>query len=216
MVIKQASLNHKGGFYFYRVHNKKLDDNCNGFGSLKNFLSEMFDNCPNEYFNSGPRSSMLRFKLDLDIKKIQGHEMCDLARNALLENKDRYNNNHLKVQSFMLENDSKTIAVEIPIWLYDNELDYYLNLFKTIQPLTGHIDILRLEDNKIWIWDYKPNSDNEEFASTQVYFYALMLSKRTKININNFRCGYFDKDYAYMFKPDQNILIKNKNIKEFF
>ncbi len=215
MVIKQTHLNHKGGFYFYRLNSYKLDKLCDGFINLINFLNEMLKNCPNEYFNSGPRSSMLKFKLNLDIKKIKGYEICDLAKNGLSENNDRYNSDHIKVQSFMLENDDKTIAVEVPIWLYHNEVDYYIDLFKTIEPLTGHIDILRLEDNKIWVWDYKPNSNNEEFASTQIYFYALMLSKRTKIDLDNFRCGYFNKDYAYVFKPDINILKKNRNILEF-
>ncbi|MBI2663509.1 PD-(D/E)XK nuclease family protein [Candidatus Woesearchaeota archaeon] len=215
MVIKQTSLNHKGGFYFYRIHSEKLNHLCNGFGKLNDFLFNMFENCPDEYFNSGPRSSMLRFKLDFDTKVVQGHEICDLASHGLLQNKDRYNSNHIKVQSFLIENDSKTIAVEVPIWMYNNEVDYYTDLFKTIQPLTGHIDILRMENDKIWIWDYKPNSHNEEFASTQIYFYALMLSKRTGIDIEKFRCGYFDENYAYMFKPSNNILLKNKRIKEF-
>jgi hypothetical protein len=215
MVIQQISLDHKGGFYFYRIHNQKINKLCNGFNDLNNFLVDMFKDCPDQFFNSGPRSSMLKFKLDVDAKKIQGHEICDLARHGLIANNERYNSNHMKVQSFMLENDSNTIAVEIPIWLRNNEVDYYLDLFKTIQPLTGHIDILRLEDDKIWVWDYKPNSHNEEFASTQIYFYALMLSKRTNISLDNFRCGYFDKNYAYVFKPKENLLTKNKRIKAF-
>ncbi|MBI2667920.1 PD-(D/E)XK nuclease family protein [Candidatus Woesearchaeota archaeon] len=215
MVIKQNSLNHKGGFYFFRIHTKKLDKLCNGFGNLDNFLNEMLKNCPDEYFNSGPRSSMLKLKLDFDLKKVEGHEVCDLASQGLIENSARYNNNHLKVQSFMLENDNNTIATEVPIWLKHDEADYYMDLFKTTKPLTGHIDLLRLENDKIWIWDYKPNSNNEEFASTQIYFYALMLSKRTNIDLSNFRCGYFDKNYAYMFRPDANVLKKNKYIKEF-
>jgi hypothetical protein len=42
-----------------------------------------------------------------------------------------------------------------------------------------------------------------------------MLSKRTNISLDNFRCGYFDKNYAYVFKPKENLLTKNKRIKEF-
>jgi hypothetical protein len=214
-MIKQISLDHKGGFYFYRVHNSKLDKLSNGFDNMGLFLQKMFNSCPNEYFNSGPRSSMLKFKLDLDIKHVKGHEVCDLVKHGLKQNEERYNSNHMKVQSFMLENDNKTIAVEVPIWLSNNEIDSFLELFKTIQPLTGHIDILRLENNKIWIWDYKPKAQNEDFASTQVYFYALMLSKRTNIPLEEFRCGYFDENYAYMFEPKEKLIGKNNKIEDF-
>jgi len=48
----------------------------------------------------------------------------------------------------------------------------------------------------------------EEYASTQTYFYALMLSKRTGIPLENFRCGYFDSHYAFMFKPEESAISK--------
>ncbi|MEK6835830.1 MAG: PD-(D/E)XK nuclease family protein, partial [Nanoarchaeota archaeon] len=119
-----------------------------------------------------------------------------------------------RIQVFLLENDNNTIAMEVPIWVYPNELKEFTNVFKIKSPLTGHIDVLRIEDNKIWIWDYKPGAYYERYAQTQVYFYALMLSKRTNINLENFRCGYFDEKYAYAFKPDLK-LIENKPILEF-
>jgi len=173
----------------------------------------MFFNCPNEYFNSGPRSSGLKFRLNnLKLHQISGHEISELARQGLEINKDRFRENHPKVQVFLLENDDKTIAMEIPIWINPEELKDFTNVFKTKLPLTGHIDILRIEDNKIWIWDYKPNSLEEKYAATQVYFYALMLSKRTNISLDNFGCGYFDNKYAYLFKPSLSLI----NIKPLF
>ena len=81
--------------------------------------------------------------------------------------------------------------------------------------MTGHIDILRVDDDKVWIWDYKPNAHKEKFASTQVFFYALMLSKRTSIPLENFRCGYFDSSYAYLFKPEISAVRKNKVLSQF-
>lgn len=214
-MIKQISLDHKGGFYFYRVHNLKTKRLTNGFSSLSKYLENMFNNCPNDYFNSGPRGSALKFRLDnLRLKQIIGHEISDLARHGLRINKDRYKTNHMKVQVFMLENDDKTISIEIPIWLEKDELDTYKTLFDSNEPLTGHIDVLRVEDGKIWIWDYKPNSYNEKYAAIQVFFYALMLSKRTKIDLDNFRCGYFDSFYAFVFKPDLSYL-DSKTLKDF-
>jgi hypothetical protein len=210
-IIKHTSFNH-GWFYHYRVHKQKLNELGNCFSNLKIYLKNMFEKCPHNYFEVGPRGSCLKFDLNLDVKEIIGHEVSLLTRVGLEKNEGRFTTNHSKVQVFMLENDDKTIAMEVPIWLEPNEIKDYNGLFNTNKQLTGHIDVLRIENDKIWVWDYKPNAKNEKYAITQTYFYALMLSKRTRINLDNFRCGYFDSEYAYVFKPEENIL-KNKQTK---
>ena len=115
----------------------------------------------------------------------------------------------------MLENDENTIAIEVPLWLEANEIELYENLFQSKNPLTGHIDLIRIEDGKIWIWDYKPSAKREKYASTQVYFYALMLSKRTGIPLDNFMCGYFDSANCYIFKPEPQHLEANTLLNNF-
>ncbi len=206
MVILRKFLDHKGGFYHYKLHRVKTNNLVNGFDKLRGYLYDIFENCPDNYFNSGPRSSSLKFNIkNLDLFKVKGHEVCGLTEQGLKHNRDNYNSNHSKVQSFMLEMDDKTIAVEVPIWLENGELKEFKELFNSEEPLTGHIDVLRVEDGKIWIWDYKPNCLEEKYASTQVYFYAYMLSKRTDVELENFRCGYFDCNYAFMFKPVDKI-----------
>ena len=196
-----------GWFYHYRFHKPKTESLCiKKLCALKDYLHDVVDNCPNDHFLKGPRSSSLRFNLDLDIKKVKGHEVCSLAENGLEEK--RFGTAHTNVEMFMLQNDDKTISIEIPIWLLDNELKNYQNIFQTKDVLTGHIDILRVEDGNVWIWDYKPNANKEKYASTQVNFYALMLSKRTGIPFEKFRCGYFDSELAFVFKPKEEILIK--------
>ena len=164
-------------------------------------MNNMFRNCPNSYFNSGPRGSSLKFKTRHDITELCGHQVCGFAKNGLEVNKNRFKSNHSKVQMFMLENDKNTFAIEVPIWLNSNEIEGYSGLFGSNEPLTGHIDVLGIENGKVWVWDYKPNAYKEKYASTQVYFYSLMLSKRTGIPLDKFRCGYFDWERAYMFKP---------------
>ncbi len=208
MVIKSLFLKHKGGLYNYRIHNKKLNGFCkgNGLNSLYEYLNDIFEACPNEYFNSGPRGSCLKFMVVDDMIEVQGHEVSTLAKYGLETNKDRFSDNHSRVQVFMLENDQNTIAMEIPIWLFPNEVGCYETVFKSKEVLTGHIDLLRLDDDKVWIWDYKPNAEKEKYASTQIFFYALMLSKRTGLNLNRFRCGYFDDNYAFLFKPKEEFL----------
>ena len=140
--------------------------------------------------------------------QIIGHEVNDLCGMGLKINKNKYKTNHLKVQSFMLENDDKTVAVEIPLWVEKDELKNFQGIFNSNEPLTGHIDILRVENENIWVWDYKPNAFEEKYAATQVFLYALMLSKRTNIPLSRFRCGYFDETYAFIFKPELKNLIK--------
>jgi len=173
----------------------------------------MFEVCPDEYFNSGPRGSSLKFNLPLSLEETRTHEVSELTKHGLETNCERYKSNHSKVQMFMLENDQKTFAIEVPIWLKCSEINCFKRLFNSDEPLTGHIDLLRLEDGKIWVWDYKPNAHKEKFASTQTYFYALMLSKRTRIPLEKFRCGYFDNNFAYTFKPEEKIL-KGKELKK--
>lgn len=206
-MIIHKSFKH-GWFYHYRVHLPKTEELCNHeFGSLRNYLLDVRDNCPDEYFQKGPRGSGLRMNLDLDIKKIKGHEVSELAVLGLESN--RFKTAHSNVQMFMLQNDAKTISIEVPIWILDREFPSYKTVFDTTDPLTGHIDALRIEDGKIWVWDYKPNAAKEKFASTQTNFYALMLSKRTGVPIEKFRCGYFDDTDAFVFKPEA---MKPKNI----
>lgn len=209
MVIKGVSLMHEGGNYHYRIHNQKLNNLAMNHVGLIGYLNRTFEKRPDDYFLKGPRSSELKFKLnELNMYQIIGHEVNDLCSMGLKINKDKYKTNHLKVQSFMLENDDKTIAVEIPLWIEKEELKNFNGIFKSDEPLTGHIDILRIENDNIWVWDYKPNAFEEKYAATQVFLYALMLSKRTNIPLSKFRCGYFDETYAFIFKPELKNLIK--------
>ncbi|MFH1589970.1 MAG: PD-(D/E)XK nuclease family protein [archaeon] len=205
-MIKHTSLAH-GWYYHYRIHSKKTDELCgNGYSKLKNFLDETMDSCPDEHFLNGPRSSSLRFSLPIDLKKESDHEVSRLCLKGL-ENMENYKTAHSKVQMFMLQFDKNTISVETPTWLHNNELKTFDKLFDSSDPLSGHIDVLRVEnDGNVWIWDYKPNAKKEKYASTQVFFYALMMSKRTGIPLKNFRCGYFDEKVAYTFKPETKML----------
>lgn len=195
-MILGTSLNH-GGYYYYKIHKKKLET-LSPYNSLNKFLHDMLENCPNHHFKQGPRSSILKFDLQPKIQNIK-HPVNYLARIGL--ESDYYGNAHLNVQMFMLAYDKNTIAIEVPLWLEPNELKQYNQIFDSNLPLTGHIDALSIEQDKIWIWDFKPNAHREKFATTQTFFYALMLSKRTGIPLEKFRCGYFDDKNTYIFDP---------------
>lgn len=206
-MIITASLPH-GVRYQYRIHKHKLETLCGqDFEKLKKYVMHSFIECPNHYFLKGPRSSILKFAVIQEKLTPEINEVALLARLGLESN--YYQDAHSNVQMFMLSYDQKTIAIETPIWLLPNELEQYREIFKEEQPLTGHIDIIRIENNKIWVWDFKPNAHREKYATTQTYFYALMLSKRTNIPLQKFMCGYFDDKNTYTFDPSKI------NIQEF-
>ena len=93
----------------------------------------------------------------------------------------------------MLINDTATVAIEVPIYLYSNEVPE----LKLNKPITGHIDVLQIRWDKVWILDYKPEAKyNRVNSSHQVFLYKLALSKRTGIPLEYINCSYFDdKDY---------------------
>ncbi len=198
-MIIHKSFKH-GWFYHYRIHGPKTAALCNGgFAPLQDYLHHVKDHCPDEYFQQGPRGSALKFPIDIDLQKIRGHEVCDLAQQGLSEGK--FKTAHSNVQMFMLQHDSRTISVEVPLWMLSSEYPGFQDILHSTEALTGHIDALRIEDGKIWVWDYKPNAHLEKYAVTQTNFYAIMLSKRTGIPLEKFRCGYFDDELAYVFRP---------------
>jgi hypothetical protein len=207
--IVHKSFNH-GWWYHYRVHDPKTKKLCsNGLSSINKYLHDVMTCCPEEYFNKGPRSSQLRMKFDIDLVKVRGHEVSELARQGL--ESDHYGTAHSNVQMCMLQNDDKTISIEVPIWILHKELPDYQEFFNTKEDaLSGHIDALRIEDGLVWVWDYKPNAHREKYASTQVNFYAVMLSERTGVPLNKFRCGYFDDELAFIFRPIEKTVLKSR------
>lgn len=186
--------------YHFRIHKSKLDSLCSEFPELSDYLLTVRKDCPVNYFLEGPRSSSLRIQVPADVMKVS-HEVAYLARMGL--DSDYYDNAHMNVQMFMLSFDNKTLAIEIPLWLTKDEFEGFESMFNSELALSGHIDLIRIENGKIWIWDYKPRACKEKYATTQTYFYALMLSKRTNIPLEKFMCGYFDDLDVYVFDPSK-------------
>tara|TARA_Y100000310_G_C20643394_1_gene795230 strand:+ start:1361 stop:1861 length:501 start_codon:yes stop_codon:yes gene_type:complete len=138
----------------------------------------------------------LKFRVGVDPVHVKGHEMSEFAKLGLEEYSQNIRSNHEKVQQFLLLHDPKTVALEVPLWVEQKETLPFID-----GNLTGHIDIIRVENENLWIWDYKPNAKKEKYATTQTYYYALMLAKRCQIPLDKIRCGYFDVDDAFLFKP---------------
>ena len=191
-IIEFFSFKHSGLTYNFMYHKPKLEMLSYRFISLKKYLISMKDVCPSDFFNENERCSQLQ--IDVIIKKEgkynQACRLADLALGACFKNCERHN----FVEKFMLINDSSTIACEVPVWFWEKNFDL---------GICGHIDLLQIRKNKIYILDFKPGARKvkEKKVASQLYFYALGLSFRTKIPLNFFRCAWFDENVYYEFNP---------------
>ncbi len=190
-------------FYRYRLCTNKTAALPAPFSG---FLDLIFEDCPNHLYQaSGFRASQQRFKVKTELVHTQNNEIIELAKQS--KSFTKFKSGHENLANYFLHNDPRSIACEIPVWMESVELSDYQDVFPTKNPLTGHIDLLRYEAGKIVVWDYKPKAKREVTAATQVFLYALMLSVRTGISLNQFICGYFDDRDCYVFSPYEAKLV---------
>jgi len=154
-------------------------------------------------FSHPPRASGMRFP-QLKCYEID-HLLKEFARCA--HRVSIQGSSHERMETFLMLSDKASVAVEVPVWMTPKESQ----LFES--NLTGHIDLIRLTD-KIEIWDYKPYASQEVFASCQVYWYLRMLSARLTIDLDEFRCGFFDAYNVYVIEPEY--IPYQKTLKEYF
>lgn len=186
-----------GRFYRFLFDSRKLLMDA---GSLSLFLSGLPQNCPNHLFLNGPKVSKGNWTFPVVHKLIT---CCDLAGLATKSNNVKLMKRaHENLERFLILHDPKTFACEVPVWLQPSDFSNYETQFKTASCITGHIDILRLEENgQLGLWDYKPGAGEEKTAAQQVWFYMVMLSKRTGIPIDQIKGGYFDEFETFSVCP---------------
>jgi ATP-dependent exoDNAse (exonuclease V) beta subunit len=109
----------------------------------------------------------------------------------------------------MLINDSVTVAVEVPVFLTQEDIRYYrgrgFDLDFESDVITGHIDFLQIRNEHIHILDYKPDARKETHAHVQLTIYALALARRTSLPLKFFKCGWFDEKDYFDFFPLQGV-----------
>ncbi len=120
------------------------------------------------------------------LKNSPACRMTDLALELAKTKSER----HQKVEEFFLVNDSATVAVEVPVYLNENESGFD-------KPLTGHIDLIPVRGNRVHILDYKPEKGGNVVA--QLILYAKCLKRRT--GLSNLTCGYFYENEYSQFTP---------------
>jgi ATP-dependent exoDNAse (exonuclease V) beta subunit len=110
----------------------------------------------------------------------------------------------------MLINDSVTVAIEIPIWLDENDIvaleaKHGIKLAPRIgespRSITGHLDFLQVRNGAVHILDYKPDArTNRPIA--QLTIYALALTRRIPgLKLFDIKCAWFNEDEYCEFFP---------------
>jgi hypothetical protein len=116
----------------------------------------------------------------------------------------------------MLANDSSTVAVEIPVWLIEEETasleqEHNIELVPKVTPpgqsnhtprtFTGHLDFLQIRNGAVHILDYKPDARiNKPFA--QLTIYALALTRRIPgLKLFDIKCAFFNENVYNEFFP---------------
>ncbi len=163
-ILISKTFKHNDLAYNFKYHKPKLEIFCgnNNFSSLATYIKKFEKGCP-EFFND-IENRCSQTKIEVGIKKESRYNnACRLAGFAL-KSCDINSQRHSVVENFMLVNDSSTIACEVPVWFWEKNLD---------MGISGHIDILQIRSNKIYVLDFKPNAFREnEQKRTKIYFTA--------------------------------------------
>jgi len=193
-ILFSKTFRHNGLAYNFKYHQPKLEALCqiNCFHSLIKYIKNFKNGCP-EFFN-GIENRCSRTKINVKFEK-ESHfnnacRLADLALKSCQKNSER----HSIIETFMLVNDSSTIACEIPVWFWGKNLDV---------GIAGHIDLLQIRSGKIYILDFKPKDtkEGEQKIASQLFLYALGLSFRTAIPLKNFVCAWFNEEIYHEFNP---------------
>jgi hypothetical protein len=131
----------------------------------------------------------------------------------------------------MLINDSTTVAVEVPIFLSEDDIaaleDHYGVMIVPKEPIhrtrpalghkprfiTGHIDFLQVRNGAMHILDYKPDArTNKPIA--QLAIYALALTRLVPgLALSDIRCAWFNETCYNEYSP--RLLLPTRAEKRF-
>jgi len=113
------------------------------------------------------------------VEKVAKADFFSLAKK--LDYEGMGNKQHEFVENAFLNEDTHTVAVEVPVG--DSEMG-------------GFIDIVRLKDGVVQVLDFKPKANKEKYAAIQVYTYMNLL-KQNAPDIEKIEGFYFDNKHCY-------------------
>jgi len=222
--IRSIKLYHRQ-IYRYAFHRPKLeflrrgelDDKRSGdtrFAAVANFLEAVPLICPHDLFRTEDRGRASQAHPDFaDVSRIVVNRKENVATRIASLIIPAVGNNKLRhetLQRFMLTNDSVTLAIEIPIWLNENDIvilekQHGIELAPRVgavdRSITGHIDFLQVRNGAVHILDYKPDArTNKPIA--QLAIYALALTRLVPgLKLFDIKCAWFNEEEYCEFFP---------------
>ena len=190
-VLFTKSFEHENLDYEFMYHKYKLDVFVREkFPGLAKHITRFERGCPDVFFEVGERCSKPSFEAAAKVRRASNLacKMAGFAVQAAMSNLER----HKLVERFMIVNDKATVACEIPVWYWEKSMD---------TGITGHIDILQVRNDLVYILDYKPGASKDRKAPWQLYHYASALSFRTRVPLKDIRCAWFDEESYYEYSP---------------
>ncbi len=177
---------------------------------LKNHFKKIYEGTiPNSLFNSREFPRVSQFK----IRGIKSAFIRSFSKNLIRSGKIRYYNSESKLPRYaqkvfeiyqknnipgfpghepilknILIKDNDALAIEVPIW------DKKENV-----AITGHIDLIQVENDIIKVVDYKPEG-NFLLSLPQVAMYGFLV--KSKLNLKKVRCISFNKQGAWEYEPN--------------
>jgi transposase-like protein len=223
--IRSIKLYHRQ-VYSFAYHRPKLDllrkgmldDKRTGdrrFARVADLLESVPSACPHELFTREgdlkARASQVApafadtSRIIVNRKENAATQTAALIIPAVGNNKLR----HETLQRFMLANDNVTLAVEIPIWLTEADIqalerEHSIELVPQTghdRAITGHIDFLQVRNGAVHILDYKPDAQTNK-PIAQLSIYALALTRRVPgLKLFDIKCAWFNEHEYCEFFP---------------
>jgi len=176
--------------YPFTYHNLKLNLYSKKLPQLKRYINWVERSLPTKMFLNGPRASTI--KHDCFLKPKQKNNIIPKLTKIALATYQKPKTAHETIEQFFLINDSTTVCTELPVFINPNEI----NCLNINNPLTGHIDLIQIKYEKLYILDYKPNLNHPEQYTSQLYLYKKAIHKRTNIPEENIIPAVFN-EHAY-------------------
>ena len=186
---------HHRQVYPFTYHHLKLNIHSKQRPELRRYINWIERSLDRDMFLSGPRCSSLDVDHNTkpDEKQNIVPELTRLALNSQPKNSNK--SPHEIVEQFFLINDSTTVATELPVFIQPKETD-----LKFDKPITGHIDLVQIRYDNLYILDYKPNLNRPERHASQLHLYKEAIQRRTSIPEHKIHTAVFNRHSYYGFE----------------
>ncbi len=206
-------------FHYHKERLIKLSQINNDYKKIGDYFNNIYEgNVPNNVFNMKqiPRISDFRIKgikkaflMSLEKKLIRSYKIKNYTSDFKLSTyaEDVFNNykknkinkkpGHDAILKNILIRDAESIAIEVPIWRRINS-NY----------VTGHIDLIQVNEKSIKIIDYKPEG-HFIYSLPQVASYGIIF--KSIFMIKDLACISFNMKEAWEYRPE----IVLKDIKNY-